>query len=62
MKKAAGLWICIGVIVSVLSLSYLSVMAQTLDDPPPAADVTPDKWPLTMDIAAAKYTLYQPQL
>ena len=53
---------CTGVIVSILSISYLSAMAQTQDDSPPAADVTPDKWPLSKDIVGATYTIYQPQL
>jgi uncharacterized membrane protein YgcG len=62
MKKSAVLWMCVGVIISILSMSCLSALAQTLDDPPPAAEVTPDKWPLTKDVAGATYTIYQPQL
>jgi hypothetical protein len=36
--------------------------AQSPSDPPPAAEVTPDPWPKSVDLNGATYTIYQPQL
>ena len=62
MKKTAVLWVCILTIGLILAAFWLPAVAQTTDNQPPAADVTPDKWPLTMDIVGTQYTIYQPQL
>jgi len=39
-----------------------AAIAQTQQEPPPAAQVTPDPWPKLREIGGVKYTLYQPQL
>jgi len=55
-----------GVVACAISLASVTApdvhAAQRQQLPPPAAQVTPDPWPRTVDLKGTKYSLYQPQL
>lgn len=59
IKIAVILW---SVLIFPMLSSSLFAMAQDAQEQPPAAEVTPDKWPKTVKIEGALYTIYQPQL
>ena len=62
MKNKVAFIAGILLIFTTLMLCWLPAFAQTAEGQPPAAEVTPDKWPMSMDIAGVKCTIYQPQL
>ncbi len=59
LRKIIMLWI---VVMFPMSLLSLPTIARAVEAQPPAAEVTPDKWPKTAEVEGATYTIYQPQL
>ncbi len=68
LRTAGTAGIVIRVLLAALAFAVASmglphdVVAQTQGDAPPAAEVTPDPWPKTIEQGGAKYTIFQPQL
>ena len=58
-RKAVIPWSIL--IFLMLSLS-LPAVARAAEEQPPAAEVTPDRWPKTEVVEGDKYTIYEPQL
>ncbi len=58
--------ICVAIPTAVMLCLFVVALFNTpafpQDSPPPAAEVTPDKWPKTADTGGTKYTIYQPRL
>ena len=58
-KSAVNRW---RVRIVPISFFLLSTLAQAAQEQPPASEVTPDKWPKTVEVEGTQYTIYQPQL